>query len=129
MKDEAQFAKKIVDVLECGTQCMNAATAQKLAVARKKAVSALAQPVSVGVLRPVVAGWNHFVELSHEGGYRFWLPTILLLAALLAALSSTLTIHGNEPIDTDALLLASDLPPEAYADKEFVAWLDQSSQL
>jgi len=27
------------------------------------------------------------------------------------------------------LLLASELPPEAYADKEFVAWLEHSSRL
>jgi hypothetical protein len=46
---------------------------------------------------------------------------------LAAMLSLTLTARNNQPIDTDTLLLASDLPPEAYADKEFVSWLEHSS--
>lgn len=129
MNNEAQFAKKIVDILECGTQSMSAATADKLAAARKKAVEAMVQPVATAHLSPAAVGWHQLVDLAHGGGYRFWLPAILLLAALLAALSSTLTVHSTQPIDKDALLLASDLPPEAYADKEFNAWLDQSSQL
>jgi len=126
MKDEAQFAKKIVAALDRGT--VDAATAEKLAQAREKAVAAMMQPAPVATLHLVTAGWNQLVEFSHEGGYRFWLPAILLLAALLTALGSTIT-SSNAPIDTDALLLASDLPPEAYADKEFVAWLEHSSQL
>ncbi len=126
MNDEAQFAKKITRALDQGG--IDADTARKLAEARKKAVAAMAQPVRVAALRPVADGWHHVVEFSHEGGYRFWLPVMLLLAGLLAVLGSNFSQYGNAPIDTDALLLASDLPPEAYADKEFVAWLEQSSQ-
>ena len=37
--------------------------------------------------------------------------------------------NTSEPIETDAMLLASDLPPEAYVDKGFDAWLANSSQL
>lgn len=126
MKDETQIARKIVDELEAGNKSLDARAAARLAAAREKAVAVMAQPTHVASLSPVVAGWQHIVEFSHYGGYRFWLPVLLLVAGILAAVSSTL-ITQNQPIDTDALLLASDLPPEAYADKEFVAWLEHSS--
>lgn len=129
MTNERQLAKKIVSVLETGAQSVDAATAARLAAARQQAVAAIAQPGHVSTMQPMLAGWGRIVEFSHHGGYRFWLPVILLLAALAVALSSTLTTHSNQPIDADALLLASELPPEAYADKEFVAWLEHSSQL
>jgi hypothetical protein len=129
MTNERQLAEKIVSVLEAGAQSVDAATVARLAVARQKAVAAMAQPGRVATMQPMLAGWGRVVEFSHQGGYRFWLPVILLLAALAAALSSTTTTQGNKPIDADALLLASELPPEAYADKEFVAWLENSSQL
>lgn len=129
MTNERQLAGKIVKVLETGAQSIDAATAASLAVARQKAVAAMAQPGHVATMQPMLAGWGRVVAFSHQGGYRFWLPVILLLAALAAALSSTMTTQGNKPIDADALLLASELPPEAYADKEFVAWLENSSQL
>lgn len=129
MMNETQFAQKVVDVLETGAQSIDATTAARLAAARQQAIAAMAQPVHAAALRPVLAGWSHMVEFAHHGGYRFWLPVLLLLAALMAALSAVLITQGNEPIDPDTLLLASELPPEAYADKEFVAWLEQSSQL
>lgn len=128
MREEQQFAEKIVEVLESGAQSIDAATAERLASARQKALAALA-PVRAVHIHPVLAGWGRIVEFSYHGSYRFWLPLLLLLAALAVALSSSLGDRINQPIDADALLLASDLPPEAYADKEFVSWLEQSSQL
>src|SRR3990167_2116301 len=129
MIDERQIAQKIVDVLERDAQSVDAATAARLAAARQQAVTAMAQPDHAAAMQPVLAGWGRVVEFSHRGGYLFWLPVLLLLAALATALSSTLIPRGSEPIDADALLLASELPPEAYADKEFVAWLEHSSRL
>lgn len=127
MTNETEFARKITRELDRAAQNIDPGTLAQLARARNRAVSALARPVPAARLRPVLAGWQHIVEWSHEGSYLFWLPVLLLLAALAAAVSSTWT--GTEPIEPDALLLASDLPPEAYADKEFVAWLEHSSQL
>ncbi len=126
--NEQQIAKKIVEVLEADVDSIDAATATRLAAARKQAVSAMAEPRHAAMLQPALAGWGRIVEFSHHGGYRFWLPVVLLLALLMAMLGS-MTAQNSEPIDADALLLASDLPPEAFADKEFVAWLENSSHL
>lgn len=128
MRDEDQFAKKIVEVLESGAQSVDAATMAQLAAARQKALGVF-EPARATHALPVLASWGRMVEFSHHGGYRFWLPVLLLLAALAVALSAGMGGRANQPIDADALLLASDLPPEAYADKEFVAWLEHSSQL
>jgi len=128
MKSEDTIAKKIVEVLDAGARSVDASTASRLADARRRAVSAMSPP-QVAQVSPVVAGWGRVVEFSHHGGYRFWLPLLVLLAALAMALGSSMGIRNDRPIDADALLLASELPPEAYADKEFVAWLEQSSHL
>jgi hypothetical protein len=47
-----------------------------------------------------------------------------------AALLVFVTLQHNyfEPVEADALLLASDLPPEAYVDKGFDAWLANTSR-
>ena len=128
MTTEQQIAKKIVEVLDAGVDSIDAGTVARLAAARQQAVASLAAPKRAAMFQPVLAGWGRVVEFSHHGNNRFWLSVLLLLAILMAALAS-MTAHNNDPIDADALLLASDLPPEAYADKEFVAWLENSSHL
>jgi hypothetical protein len=125
MTDQEQItASKIVNFLDKSTQDLDAATLARLAHARQQAVAAMKQPQHVW--QPVFAGWQHLQELSRYAGPRFWLPIILLLAALVATLGSQM--NRQRDIDTDSLLLASELPPEAYADKEFVAWLESASR-
>lgn len=125
--NEKQTAEKIVKVLDSGADSIDPAVAARLMASRQQAVAAM--PVPAAMTQPVLAGWGRVVEFSHHGGYRFWLPVLLLLAILMATLASTMTTLNSQPIDADALLLASDLPPEAFADKEFVAWLENSSHL
>ncbi len=125
--NERLLAEKIVKVLDTGVEAIDPAVAARLKASRQRAVAAM--PVPVAESQPVLAGWGRLVEFSHHGGYRFWLPALLLLVVLMAMLASTVTVNNNDPIDADALLLASDLPPEAFADKEFVAWLENSSHL
>ena len=128
MKNEENVARKIVAVLEADLDTLDTSTTARLQAARQQAVAAMAPPQHAAVENPVLAGWGQVVDFSHHGGYRFWLPVMLLLAILMTMMGS-MTSLTNEPIDTDAMLLASDLPPEAVADKEFVAWLENSSHL
>jgi hypothetical protein len=129
---EKIIAGKIVALLDESSQDLDAATLARLAASRKQAVAAMGQAQHVALLQPVMvgwsAGWHQLQQLSHHAGYRFWLPVILLLAAVVAMFGNTLNRQGQYNIDTDSLLLASELPPEAYADKEFVAWLEATSR-
>lgn len=129
MMNERELARKIVMKLDEGAQSIDGATLARLAAGRQRAVAGMrpTDAVAAAWLQPVFTGWGRVVEFSHHGGSHFWLPLLVLLAVLAAVVSSSLNTGGNAPIDADALLLASDLPPEAYADKDFVAWLEHSS--
>jgi hypothetical protein len=130
MTDQEEIiAGKIIVLLDESAQDLDAATLARLASARQQAVTAMGrQTQRSALLQPVIAGWNQLQHFSGYGGYRYWLPVILLLAALVAVSGNILNKQGQRNIDTDSLLLASELPPEAYADKEFVAWLETTSR-
>ena len=119
---------KIVQLLEQSTQTLDSKTLTSLAESRTQAVAALENRQHATEMQPVAAGWGRLLEFSQGGDYRLWILALLLLAALAATFGSRLA-RDNTPIDTDSLLLSSELPPEAYADKEFVAWLEHTSRL
>jgi hypothetical protein len=125
MTREQDTAKKIVDVLNFGTAELDDQTSGRLAAARKKAVAAMAQPAYAPQAEMSLAGMGRYFT-EHMHGQRSWMPMTLMLSAALLVFV-VLQQHYSEPVE-DALLLASDLPPEAYVDKGFDAWLASSSQ-
>jgi hypothetical protein len=126
--NEALMAKKLVALLDENLNHLDTASVARLARARKAAVAAMARPRHAHVPALVVASWGRLAELSQHGGYRFWLPVLLLLAVVAGIISSSPAVRNHTPVSTDSLLLASELPPEVYADKEFVAWLEYTAQ-
>lgn len=128
MNDTDQIARKIVGLLNENPDDLDQATLSRLAQARHAAVTAMDAPRHAHVPELVAAGWGKVADASHQGGYRFWLPVLLLLAILAGIVSSNIAVRNNGAIDTDSLLLASELPPEVYADKEFVAWLEYTAR-
>lgn len=126
MSQDDQIAKKIVGLLEQNLDALDQATLNRLEQARDAALRAMALPRHRAVFEPVVAGWGRLMDASHHDSYRYWLPVVLLLAVLAGVISSNMNFtNGVE--DADSQLLASDLSPEVYADKEFVAWLEHTS--
>jgi hypothetical protein len=125
MTREQDTARKIVEVLERGASELDAATCGKLADVRKQAVAAMVAPETR--VQEAHAGVGHYIS-EHMHGQRAWVPMALLLAATLL-LFLVMQQAPREPVEADALLLASELPPEAYLDKGFDAWLENSSQL
>lgn len=125
MTREQEMAKTIVDVLNEGTASLDRKTADKLVAARHKAVAA-AQPAYAHHAQTSLAGFGHSIqEYFHE--HHSWRP--MALVASVALLVFVVLQHNySEPVEADAMLLASDLPPEAYVDKGFDAWLENTSR-
>jgi hypothetical protein len=128
MTQEQDTARKIVDILEQGASELDAATCGKLAGVRQQAVAAMAEAVPVAQVKTAHAGVGSLIT-EHLHGHRAWVPMALLLAATLLLFVVMQQQSAREPVEADALLLASELPPEAYLDKGFDAWLENSSQL
>ena len=125
MTREEDTAKKIVDLLNDGTASLDRKTADQLAAVRHKAIAA-AQPAYAQHAQTSLAGLGHSIqEYFHE--HHGWMP-VALVASIALLVFVALQHNYSEPVEADALLLASDLPPEAYVDKGFDAWLENSSR-
>lgn len=128
MTREQEIAKKIVQVLEHGTSELDATTAGQLASARARAVSAMTQGVRTPHAVPAYAGTGHAVIDYLRGHHLTWAPAVLVLLAAVMVVTLLQQNSAMEPVETDTLLLASDLPPAAYVDQGFDTWLENSSR-
>lgn len=127
MTHELDTAKKIVEILDEGTSRLDDVTVAELAEARRQALKAMSQPAHVSHLQVAHAGMGRFL-VEHLSGHRAWVPPVILLAIALMIFALMQHNAVKAPVEADALLLASELPPEAYIDKGFDAWLENSSQ-
>lgn len=127
MTRERDTAKKIIALLEQGTAGLDPVIAGKLAASRQRAVAAMAEPARVPHAATAYAEMGRFIT-AHMHGPRAWVPALIALAAALLVFIMWQQNFVREPVEADALLLASDLPPQAYVDKGFDAWLENSSR-
>jgi len=127
MTQERETAKKIVALLEEGAADLDQATLAQLAAARGQAVAAMSGRTRVANAELAHAG-HEYSMTSFLHGRHLWLTGLAALVILLLLGSFVQQNFSRQPVAADALLLASDLPPEAYVDKGFDAWLENSSQ-
>lgn len=122
--EELRFAHKVRQVLDLGTSNIDGRVAHRLFEARQQALGR--QKVAVGRLH--LAGMGGF-SLELFPGY---VRTVIAAFALMAGVVSTYYWNGFEQAaeneEIDSALLADELPPAAYLDKGFQAWLERSSQ-
>ncbi len=125
--NELQFGNKIRQVLNEGTR-LEEKTLTRLCEARETALrhQLVAKPV------PGMAWADRFA--GHFGGYtgmslRLVLPMAVLVGGLLAISGWQQNLRVAEVEEIDALLLADELPLDAYLDKGFEAWLKKRSPL
>ncbi len=121
---EAQVAHYIADLLDDHAQHLTAVTAKRLSVARGLAVKTLAsqQAQTIHQSGNVLSWFGSNVEqyIAHHRA----LSVAVVLGAMLLAFFAAQQLAVNTNLEnSDAFLLASDLPPEAYADKGFDTWL------
>ncbi|MBI2313313.1 MAG: DUF3619 family protein [Betaproteobacteria bacterium] len=124
--NEKAFTRKIREYLDFGTGRLERKAVLGLQKARGKALSRVeAREPAVGFAW-AGHGVARFVELPHFGA-RFWVLIGALILALLAFTYWQQQENGNgDAGDIDTLLLADELPPHAYIDTRFEAWLKRS---
>jgi len=130
---EAQVANAIVGLLNEQAQHVNADVAARLSTARGQAVNQLAERQRQGASYHGVNHSGNVLQLfgGHVGqylGHHRFMSFMLVGAAILIAFFAAEQFGFNNNLEhSDAFLLASDLPPEAYADKGFDTWLDTTA--
>lgn len=127
MMDEKNTAKAIVSLLDENASRLDHNITDRLARAREQAVGKLAQG------EHTARGYNNrsgvaALFMDYFTHHRAVSSAALAFSALLVAFVTTQQFNNEAEGQGDAFLLASELPPEAFLDKEFHTWLEESSQ-
>lgn len=123
MNEETEFGYKIRQALNQGLDSFDKNLAGRLHLARQKALNCQKEPI--GGLR--LAGFGESVE------HAFFSHARTLLAVMALTIGATGTYYWNafqqaqEFEEIDSALLADELPPSAYLDRGFHAWLERAS--
>lgn len=127
--NEQDLGRKIARLLDHSAGNIKQGTLYRLQSARRAAVEkyAAAEPAT---------GWIWAGRAAAQTGPERFLNTrfLLLFAALIIALAGVVywqaaqQANGNDVEEIDTVLLADDLPINAYLDRGFDAWLEHSSR-
>ncbi|MEP7207998.1 MAG: DUF3619 family protein [Casimicrobiaceae bacterium] len=127
-----ELARKVAGYLDQGTAAMRAGTAYRLQLARQQALARLtatahatepelagASSGGVGMLRPGTGGRGLATNA------RIWVGVGLVAAATLGyqQYQDWQAQQTTEIVETDAAILTSELPIDAYLDRGFQNWL------
>lgn len=128
---EADLALQMAQLLEHGAQRLEPHQAERLVAARHDAVNYLAVRQAQLAQSRQTSGRGY--ALGWFGGH--WgqrleqhrvASAALVIVVMLLTFFVIQYLAAQNLENSDAFLLASDLPPEAYADKGFDAWLDSN---
>ncbi|MEO6024939.1 MAG: DUF3619 family protein [Burkholderiales bacterium] len=125
--NELEFAKKVAQQLNFGTNNLDHVATARLKAARERALAAYR------VEQPVLATVGGLNSGERPGGYFSQHPRLAWggLAVVLALAAALNFWQGEEQADKspiDAEILASDLPLNAFTHQDFDAWLKNNSQ-
>ena len=123
MNQETEFSYKIRQVLNHGTENLDSVIAKRLHASRQAALGH--QRVAVRGLQ--LAGIGHLFSDAVHGHGRAILAAIALLIGASSSYVWQKFEQAAEYEEVDSALLADDLPPAAYLDHGFRAWLERSS--
>ncbi len=123
--NEADFSKKITGYLDHGTAQLKAGTAYKLQLARHAALSRFSDPRHASELALVGAGGTLSGGKRSFADIRIWIGVLLIVAGGLYYQQWQSVQQVRDIEETDAAILTSELPIEAYLDRGFPNWLKQ----
>lgn len=126
--NEADLARKIAQHLDSGLEQLTGGTLSRLQGARQKALAAYhPKPRTLFGL-----AWAGHGGGEKSGGfqplYRAWVPLTALIFSLLLVNYWQNYYQVGDQMEIDALLLAEDLPVDAYLDNGFDTWLEDTAQ-
>ena len=125
--NEHETAKKITGYLDRGTAELKAGVAFRLQRARQLAVSQLSErPQHAPQLALAEPGGGTFGSHRFPAATRLWVGVLLLVAGVVAYNYWETQQQARDIEETDAAILSSELPIEAYLDQGFEAWLKHS---
>lgn len=125
---EEQMARQLGSLLDDHAHHLSASTLKRLSDARLQAVAHLSatQTQSVqqsGNLLMWLGG-----SLSQYFGHHRAISAAMLAGVMMLTFFATQQFGFNNNLEnSDAFLLASELPPEAFADKGFDTWLESKT--
>jgi len=116
--NEKAFADKLKPWLERSAHSLGEIQGTRLKAARLRALDAYREPVRLFGLVTVAEGTAQTIRYSLVQRALLFLPIVALLTTL--AIQS---MQETDVGDIDAQLLTQELPPDAYLDQDFRAWL------
>ena len=119
--NEKEFASKIKPWLDRSAASVGEMQATKLKSARLRALDAWREPVRLFGLVPVAADTAQTLQYGVFQRALLWLPVVALLATLAFQ-----SVRETDLGELDAQLLTQELPPDAFIDQDFRAWLGKS---
>lgn len=124
--NEERIGYQIRQRLNAGLNDLPGQTLQKLEAARRNALA----HQKIGETR-MVLGFSGKTHSLHSGHDHHALRRIIAITALLLGMAFAYYWDSQQSLDEleeiDSALLRDELPPEAYLDKGFAAWLKRSS--
>jgi len=128
MNPEERFARQLCRVLDRGNGELDPLIAERLRAARERALAQRAVAAeSVAIVGAGGAAALHFGGEDERHPLRTLIAILALLLGVAFSYYWNAYQQASENEVIDSALLADDLPPDAYLDKGFQAWLEKDS--
>lgn len=125
MNNELHIAYQIKQHLNNSLRTLPADKAERLRAARERALAHQRKARGVQLAGALGTG-------SVDGGHFEWLGHLVPVLVLAAGLAGISYWHqsnrAEENADIDTQMLIDELPPSAYADKGFAAWIKRGQE-
>jgi nitrogen fixation-related uncharacterized protein len=124
--NEKEIGQNIARTLSWGADQLDEAKLKKLHAARQKALSAYREPVRI--LGLITVSGNLLDVSAHLRKPLFLLPIVAIFIAVATFMWTSSSDDGYDDVgELDAKLLTGELPIDAFLDKDFAAWVAESS--
>lgn len=123
--NEREIANKITTYLDHGAADLKAGTLYKLQRARAVALAKLSEPQTASELA-LAGSRGTLVPRRAFADLRIWLGILVLVGGIASYQYWQSAQQQRDIEETDAAILSSELPIEAYLDRGFQAWLKRS---